>query len=91
MDDVRLLRDALRDNGVSLDEVADLADVDTWAVMWQLAGEEPLDPEVRKVALFLLRDGKVDHMVKVINILNAEGETKMAEALIEVVNGWLDD
>ena len=91
MDEVRPLRNALRDNGVSLGEIADLSEVDTGAVIRQLAGEEPLDFEVRKVALFLLRDRKTDHMVKVINILNVEGKTELAEALTEMVNGWLDD
>jgi hypothetical protein len=91
VDNVRLLRNVLRDNDVSLGEVADLSEVDTGRVVRQLAGEEPLAPDVRKVALFLLRDRRIDHMIKVINILNVEGKTKMAEALTDVVQGWLDD
>jgi len=90
-DDIRLLRNALRDNEIGLGEVADLAHMDTGVVTRQLAGEQPLDPDVRKVALFLLRDRRIDLMVKVINILNLEGKTKMAETLMEVVNGWLDE
>ena len=85
------MRSNLRDNGISLGEIADLADVDTGLVVRQLAGEEPLDPEVRKVALFLLRDRKTEMMVKIINILNVEGKTKLAETLTQMVNDWLDD
>ena len=90
-DDVHLLRNALRDNEVSLGEVADLALVDTGAVIRQLGGEEPLDPEVRRVAFHLLRDRRIDLMLKVINILNVEGKAKLAEALTEMVQGWLDE
>jgi hypothetical protein len=91
MDEVHLLRNALQDYEVSQGEIADLALVDMGTVVRQLAGEEPLDPEVCKVAFFLLRDRRIDYMLKVINILNLEGKTKMAETLTEVVQGWLDE
>ena len=91
MDDVRLLGNALRDNEISLGEIADLAHEDPAAVIRQLAGEEPLAPEVRKVVFFKLRETRVDLMIKVINILNVEGNTKMAETLTELVNEWLDE
>jgi hypothetical protein len=90
-DELHLFRSVLRDNGISLGEIAEVSGVDLAAVIRQFGGEEPVNPRARRFALELLRHKKTDLMIRVTNILNVEGKTKLADAFTDMVNEWLDE